>query len=477
VFYLHDRTRRFLTQTIFVLFGPILLVSVLGFAVWSRTTAYKEHYERFLSQKIGKTVKIEKIRFPKPNRVKLTQVVISEPETGEILMLVPYCEVREEPVPAAQKRKTAADGILAYITDPGKLIQKTDIVLSMQIPYLATHTKAVPLWKTSLSGILSRPDEWPPIRIHVQNADIFLAPIQDVKSFHAGKRSYQFSTIFVDYRSGKKQSECSCQFQIAGQPAGPRCRILREHTELRQTITMFSTGPSSLPTEVLSLFSPFFANFGTNCQYQGEFQMASNSDIANKETFERFVLKNSFFRRVSLENILKNYVGFPVSGELDQLLLKFASFTDGAIDSIEGKISGGAGMVQRRGLIRIQQRLGLTLKPDVLNQSIEKPVSFENCMFSFAFSPMGAVFTTEGDRPMFSFASYYSISPPNRRISYPDLLASLSTSNVDHVPMTVQSRELLRILPKIGHTEPEIPPVIPPAVPPTAAWPPGLPGR
>lgn len=454
MFLLSDQTRRFVTQLIFVLFGPMLLASTLGLIFWSRTSASRQSYERFFSKKLEKKVQIGKVRFPKPGMVKFSDFKIIEPETEKTLLVIPKWELQKRrDFSAKNDSSSTQQGILAYLSSCFFSHEQDSVSWQLTIPYLATQARSIPILKKDFFTIFTQSSSQN-VTFVISEADVFFAPTPDwdlpeKRNINRNMSSLTLAGISGEYQTGKKTSELSLQFRFAGQtvPNSPRCLVVQEHGTEFKTTSVFSSGELTIPTEFLSLFSPFFRNYGPRCHFQGDFQTKFQHNKETEQSVQRDELRNSVFSHVDLGQFMKNYVGFEITGELEQLWLKTASFTNGTIEQIEGSVNNGSGVAQQSGLIRLIQRLGLAIEPQLYDQMIDKPVAFKQCTFSFQFSSVGVRFGTLAGRPLMQLAPNYNVLLNPKLVRYEELLASLSSSYAPQVPMTRQSRELIAILP------------------------------
>ncbi len=258
-----------------------------------------------------------------------------------------------------------------------------------------------------------------------------------------------------------------------------RLSFFRRHTTGGTEIE-FRTGKIPIPASMVSPFCPVFQRLGLDSKFSGEFSVTHHSDGGLMGFQSRTVqITNAIFQNIDVGPIAAVYTAFPVTGTVDALHIRKATFGPTA-DGEECFFADGAlkilgGDMDATLFNRIVRQFNLAVDPGELLES-PLPIVFDECALQFqmhsdglAFWPdenwdnvfmyrKGDGFRTESMTVRFPkhLASNTPSSAANRMISYHALLSVLAPDTAPVVPLTPSLKQLYSVIPTESELHPSV---------------------
>jgi hypothetical protein len=96
MFPLHDRTRRFICRTLFLLCGVLPTVVILGWCLSVRSAGQLAAVRAQLETTLGLKVQVAKVSYPRPGCTLLSGVELADPETGQAVATMRLLEINSD---------------------------------------------------------------------------------------------------------------------------------------------------------------------------------------------------------------------------------------------------------------------------------------------------------------------------------------------------------------------------------------------
>ncbi|MDR1493940.1 MAG: hypothetical protein LBT05_14660 [Planctomycetaceae bacterium] len=516
MFKLHDKTRRWLTLLIFLLLGPALLIIVLTRVADRRSLKTVAGWEAVMTNILGKRIAIESVTFPAPGIVRFSQFSVFDSETNDVLIRIPQWELiemtGEMPITAApqnlDKTTPSADGTQSaafYDSYLPRTSYKRNFFSSVAffcfsfwgtkqgyylcgIPQISCNETAAPQIRETLNALLTKipyaetPNGRPvfgavPVTLSVGEIHIFLNSqknnLENVSSgalknpqdsFSAPRTErartepITFKNLQAEFRPQKEKTVFSAAFQFQEKHADVqtlRLTVLRERQASPSTTLRLTTADAVLPTRWLASFLPFFASFGEQSSFCGEFVFIDTADMMKRRS-RRLELHRVSLADISLDTFLREPFPFSVKGKADRLSLAsavFQSVPDNSaflkLEYAEGAFWKGQGNVNWSGLKRLAQGIKLNIAPPTAAPP-ETDVSFRNASFAFLFDAKGMrIRPVMQNVPFITIDNHCEIHPPKTEhfIHYNELLTALSRPSSPQIPLMDETLYLTSALP------------------------------
>ena len=387
MFKLHDKTRRFLTLSIFLLLGPALLFVVVAKGCSRHSIRTVAGWEALLTDSLGKRVEIESVRFPAPGVVRFSQMRIFDPETNGVFLQIPQWELIErfgemphsidptllsqvdgEDVVASSQTETPTK----YLDDirtrtPCKrglfasfgfawsnFFGRQPRYLHCEIPKVSCYDTAIPQVKdTLLAQAAKQPGtktnrsqtgvDLKPMVLFVGTIDVFCT---DGKPGNPTLPGYEVTNISsrqlqtpkpdcvtitdacFEFRPTEEQSTFLAIFQQADQPSDAKpfqLAVSRWRHPVALTRVQFTSGDNEVPNRILTGLDPFFAAFGQQSRFNGNI-VAEKSVNPQKNRTRSLELNQAAFFNVTLDSLLGRSLTFRLDGEVDKVMLDSVRF-------------------------------------------------------------------------------------------------------------------------------------------------------
>ncbi|MCL2622492.1 MAG: hypothetical protein FWD31_02400, partial [Planctomycetaceae bacterium] len=441
MFKLHDKTRRLLTLSIFLLLGPALLIVVLTGAYSRHSVRTVNGWEALFSHAMGKRVEIESVSFPAPGMVRFSQMRIFAPNANEVLLHIPQWDLiecfGEMPQHIDPALWTRSDGQAAspsqktvshtgfYEPDFPRTRYKRGLFASIgfacsglfgkqasyricEIPEISFHHTALPHAKDVLLEIMAKlPDVQAndgqshtgvnPIALFVSEIRINLRAEQTDANATSKTDCILVRNACFELRPTAKQTTFLATFHPADQSFGAQpfqLVVSRERGGTAPTQVRFSSGDHEVPAQMLTGFDPFFNSFGSQSRFRGTVVAESGANKRQKQP-RTFELTDAVFYNVALESLLSKSLTFRLDGVADKVTLDSVKFSNESNDSnamrlefAQGTIINARGIASWPGLRRLVQGTNLRLSPHEADPP-DTDVTFRDGTFAFLMDRQG----------------------------------------------------------------------------------------
>ncbi|MCL2118144.1 MAG: hypothetical protein FWH27_06910 [Planctomycetaceae bacterium] len=501
MFKLHDKTRRFLTLSLFLLLGPALLLAVLGVVYSRHSVRTVNEWERLLTHALGKQVEMDGVSFPAPGMVRFSQMRVIDPETNTTLLQIPQWELIEcfgempqhiDPAvmsqtdgqvnPPSQKNLSSTGfyepgfprapykrGLFASIGFAcSRFFGKQPSYRHCEIPEISCNDAVLTQAKDVLLELMAK---LPLTQAYGKQSHTGIKPtvlfvgIIDVSSQQGEKQKSDCVAIrnaCFELRPTAEQTTFLATFHPVDQAtdAQPfRLAVSRKRGSAAWTHIRFATGENDVPIRLLTDLDPFFEGFGRQSRFNGTIVAESSVDQQKKRT-RTFELTDTVFDNVALESLLSKSLSFRFDGTADKVTLDSAKFRSGSNDSdtlrlefAEGAMFDARGIASWPGLRRLVQGTGLQLLPRTTNPP-DTDITFRDGTFRFQITSQGICLSPKLDAqsqpcPLVVIDNLCAVFWPNPQhvIRYDELLTALSQPNSQHIPLMLETQHLLSTLP------------------------------
>ena len=507
MFKLHDKTRRWLTLSIFLLLGPALLLFVLGKVCSRHSIRTVAEWETLLTSSLGKTVEIESVAFPAPGVVRFSQMRIIDPINGEMLALVPQWELIEiigempqhiDPAPKDDNSVTGFDD--SYILQASYKRGLTGSIgfafsnvfrakqpryWHCEIPSLSCADEIIPHAKDLLFDCMARQPEpngaaTDARSFGVRPAVLFIGKVDivfqsqnasEAEAFAnpSSKRNVDSETIknvCFEFRPSADQTDLLAVFLLDEQTTDTepyRFSASRTRQPDVTTRVQLTTGEAGIAAQLLAHVEPFFERFGTQSRFRGTV-IAENRGDKNKQQTRSLELKQASFANVSLDTFLSRALSFQLTGTADRINLHEATFRSDAVDHkatnpdalrleyAKGEVINARGMGWWPGLRQLIQGTNLFVFPQTANPP-DTDITFRDGTFAFVFDSQGIrllpEIRQEQNMPLLVVDNHCSIHWPDplHIIRYNSLLGALARVNSPQIPLMTETQYLISTLP------------------------------
>ena len=506
MFKLHDKTRRFLTLSIFILLGPALLVVVLVGVFSRHSVRTVSEWEELLTHAIGKQVEIESVGFPAPGMVRFFRMRVIAPDTGEVLLQIPQCELVEcfgempqhiAPAVMSQSDDQAnptsqepASSIGSYEPCYPRTPYRRGLIASAgfacsrlfgyqpcyrlcEIPEISINTTALPQAKDVLLEMMAT---LPNTKTNGRQLNAGITPtlllVDEININPRDDMSGVTATAKLDcitiknacfeLRPTAEQTTFLATFSQADQSSDTqpfRLAVFRQHGAAASTSIRFSSGNNEVPTRMLTGLDPFFDAFGTQCSFSGTI-VAENSIDKRKKRTQTFELTDTVFHNVALDSLLTKSLSFRLDGMADKVTMDSVKFRSKRNDSDSLQLESAAGtMINARGSVswpglrRLVQGTKLRIFPRDASPP-ETDITFRDGTFRYQIDSHGILLSPRLDAnsqpcPLMVIDNHCAVywPDPQHIIRYEELMTALSQPNSQQIPLMPETQYLISTLP------------------------------
>ena len=433
---MHDSSRRLLTVSIFLVLGPLLTAALLG-AITVRKTPIAAHWEaETIRIATNRNAKIKSVNYLRPDLVRLNDVKILDPQTGNPLL---YCPVVE----------------LHYDLKELPGILRKCVVEEMVIE-LYPKSKYEDVEKI-VKTVLELPRKQLPDNLLFDIANVEIKVVGTVP-----EESYQLTSLRGKYVANSGKDETLFMFNMGNDVVSEPIRFTLQKTEENETTLELSSDKTVMPGKLLTLFVPGLSVLGDDFRFSGTILAKSQS-----KTDWTFSLENTTIRDGNLRSFAAFVTPYRATGQLNFSIKSVNFQTIGGENrflNANGWFQIQNGTIAKDLLKKIVEQFGLIPNPRHLTQVYRNPdpisrfprvpeLPIENAIVQFDLNPSGAVFQSINSPDSGLVLSinrennyYIPKKMEQTRVSYSDLLHSLMPVNAELVPLTPHSQRVINLL-------------------------------
>jgi hypothetical protein len=312
MFQLHDRTRRWITLTAFVVLALLPTVIVLAYGVIWRLPQHVQAEAERLGDRIGMKVSMRAIRHLRPGLVRYEGLELLNPETGRPVL----------------RCGTLQAGWDQIADDQGH--QQPALVLSATDPEIDT-AQVEQLWRLADRLFLGRADG--PLEVRLACGDLQL---------RLGENRQTLRQPGLAVTTDSLGTQVELRFRLPGgdSPAPVRLRVARDRRR-PPPLTRFDldTGGAAMPCWLLATGLPSFEGLGSEGRYCGVLWAALLPQGWEGGLKGRF-------NRLDLDRLVTDRFPHKLSG-LAEVTIRQAEFHQGRLVKLDGSINAGPGVVSR----------------------------------------------------------------------------------------------------------------------------------
>ncbi len=355
---LHERERRRLCRVAFLLLGPPPLFAVCVWMLFTLLPRYGDRELLELGRLLGGHVAAESVQHPRPGLARLRHVVLTAPESGEVVATLGQLEVigsREQYVLSADSLRCSPSGLLRFAE--GLLAQAdaehADIRLNAQRLEIATPGSA---GKRS-----SEPIVYDRLRLHLRRVS---ADTEGPKTAILGQISMQFFT------------------PASGTKTPARIVMRHDRAQRRGRMITVETGEAEISWPVLVCFVPELGALGPEATFRGSAQR----EIGDDKSTARL---RGEYREIDLGRLFAQHTRHTVSGRA-RLTVERLVMQDGRLLEMAGSLAAGTGRIDESLLEAARGQLYCQLGPIPTSAKVDASgVPFEQLSMQFTLSADG----------------------------------------------------------------------------------------
>ncbi len=300
MFPLHDRTRRWICRSGFLLGGVLPLAAVIGYSAVIRTAIYKEAVRAALKAELGVDVRFDKVSHPRPGVTLLSGLELLDRQTEESLLRARLLEIGPH-----TQTLVASQG---EVNAPG--LDRLWLVLQRR----------------------QREANQPAVQISA--AELTLRWPQGVQTL---------VDCNAQLECAESEQTASATFQVAGADADSPARLgLRWNTstdaDAAKTLKL-ETGGTPLPCALLAALVHCENWLGPNGAFQGTIRIEETSAGRQIEV-------SGQIDGIDLQSVVGDHFPHRLTGTCS-LSLERATLRDGRLEEATGAIHAGPGIVSR----------------------------------------------------------------------------------------------------------------------------------
>jgi hypothetical protein len=243
MFHLHDRTRRKLLLTGFVLICVLPTCAVAGWCLWRNSPWETRLAAERLQQRLGWTVKLERLRHPRPGTEVYENLELLDPETGRTIFTCRAVQVARGTMPDPQGNEIPA--------------------LSLTLDQPEINAAAFP----QIGRLLERA-----LQDQIAAGENCNFSARTFK-LRRGEAIETFSDIDAGVVHAGGDAQAAIRFQLPDAPAAAQVgiRLYRDRglTPPQNHVEILTYG-NEVPCDLLALGIPEFAKLGSKSRFQGE---------------------------------------------------------------------------------------------------------------------------------------------------------------------------------------------------------------
>jgi hypothetical protein len=385
---------------------PTAAVLIWGFA--QNRPGYTESWEQRLSRRLRLSVTVERVGHPRPGVTVLQNVRISDPETNSRIARIRVVE--------------------AYRDD-----DSTVLVFSQP---LVEGKQVGALWRLLHREITNALDP-PPGKVQVVCSEL---------TCDVGDTAVTLTDVVGQIEADSAARIAAFDFRIAGQqmvePAQVRLVRMQQGGE-PLTRVEFHTGGNELPCSLLAPYTQWDQRVGSDCRFCGSY-----SGQRTREGWAADVAGR--LSRLSLDRLVGAVFPHKMSSEA-QVDLRSLRFVDSRLQSAEGSVSTGPGVVSRS-LVHAVADAGIADETESLGGFADSVIPFEQLAFTFRVDADGLSVLGACDDPtpgaiLAARNGPLLVQPRRQPVPAVALVRALVPQSSVQVPATLETDLLLRVLP------------------------------
>jgi hypothetical protein len=323
MFRLHETTKIRLCRAAFLALciGPTC--AVVGWTAYTHTPTYRRAHEQLIATQLGWQAKVKSATTPRPGLVLYEWVELADPQTGQLVARLPFVEVR------------SAAGVLSVeLVHPATVSGEQ---LGSLVRLVETLTR--------------RPPEAPALRFAARNLTLTLPggdqTLTDVCGEVAG--------------GAEGQARLSFRLASAGDEENEPCLLTagRSSQDAADQTVQLTTGGGGLPAALLAPFWPGATQFGKSSQFAGRIAATRHGDAWRVELAGRV-------SQIDLDWLVSRQFPHKLTGPAEAQLAALV-LADGRIESAQGNITAGPGIISRSLIQSAQTHLGIRAAEQALN--------------------------------------------------------------------------------------------------------------
>ncbi len=411
---MHRSRAHFACRVGFVLLCLLPTAAVAGWIVQRSLPGYalsaKQEWEQELSRQLGLKVTCSAVDYSRPNTAELSNVLLTDPETGAAVASVATLEAIRE-------------------SDRWKLIGWQAVIESSQLPLLKEQFEQQWL-RRSVSEQLA--------------CEIWFREV----TLRDANRGLTLVDVSGNWQSPAEGPRCELSFRLPeADPKAPRGRLIVERN--RQTTPpttrwQLETGSLPLPCSLVSGEWLKLKHLGAGAEFSGQVEMVQSGDQAAGRL--RGTLTN-----LDLDALVSEQFAHQLSG-VAVCKIEDAVLEQNRLRLIRGTLQARDGWISRSLLTAASEHLQLACPPVESLASGTAPVSFRQLSLGFDLRDEGLQLTGSADPLrtgvlLATAAGSLLEAPPRHRASALGLLRTLVPENEWQVPAARQAQSLARFLP------------------------------
>jgi len=418
---LHDRTRRRIGVTAFIVVGLLPTLAVVACGLWRHSPACARREAERIGNILGVTAAVGEVEYVRPGVLRYTGVEFSDPETGRVFFCCPRMEVSAQ---SGENAPGAAASVVLRFTQP-----KIDVARFEPIKQLADR-----LLGRRMDGLEGG--------VELLADEMQVAGIPDLP---------KLSHPWVQLQGTRDKTQALIVFQLSDRPvenpAGVRITRHRAEGVARQEME-FTTGSAPLPCSLLSLGFRELEVLGPSAEFQGSLACRHDSDGC----YGHFAGRLSAFE---LDRLMSGRFPHLLSGRATCVINR-AEFGRGRLENATGRLVAESGVIGRSLIDACAKYMAIEA-----GQAHLPAARVHYTPLDFGFAIAGSQLTLQGlcpDAPpgtlLINEYGAILIQPDSRPRTVASLLVALDPFGGAYVPATPAAGRVLAYLPLESSPEP-----------------------
>ncbi len=425
MFPLHDRLRRRICLAGFVLFCIVPTVLVVAWAtVWQLPWHVRAEARR-IGRQLGMEVSLGRVEHLRPGAVRLTDVVLRDPED-----------------PGAVVRCPSLDAEL-------KTVANTDRT-SCRVLMLTTNRAEVDAARLPALGKIARRL----LELRAGNIDVDVRLLAEAIDLHSDEQPERLIAVRGAVQTLEGRTEAWLEFRAADyEMTRPALILLGRNRQIQPPADRFVlyTGGAALPCRLLGRGIPSMRSLGRHARFRGclQAELTASGWQGRIGPIADDGLPCELLG-VELDRLVTDHFPHTLSGTA-RARIHTARFREGRLEEIAGSVLAGPGKVSRSLLRAAVDHLGL--QPGSEPAPHGELVPFDQLAFCFRLSRTGGLWITGGDSPgepqeaVMAGRRGSLLGPSIRACPAVALVRAMVPDSAVQVPATRQTDWLLRRLP------------------------------
>jgi hypothetical protein len=465
---LHEQTQRFILLLIFYLFGPVLMLCIIGGIVVRKLPANARSWEQSLAQQTGLYWTIESVEYRSPGFVRLHSVTILDESAQHPIFLAKVIDVqlvtdphRAKTFPDITVDAGRSSGLTARLVQTFPSLQSGNRFWNITVPYsilnFSTYSSedSALFVQNTLHRLLSRFETLSDVPMQFVLEEI--AVISEYSLQKEGSKIEDKVDFFRFVKGNIYQTptEIRSDWELKVKDFSDFDALYFSlMLSLNNTVNIsFQTGRQPIPCDLAAVFCSLFKHFSGG-SFLGKFALSSRMGRADSSTIR---LDQVTFKDVPLAPLAKPYTGFAVEGMITDLQLQQAVFGAEPL-YVEGHLLVQHGAVETALFHSCIGRFQLGIEPDSILLDLSLPmIPFTECAIHFRLRPDGIDFWADqrwGNTLMFqalnadgSGGMRLSLPETRRIVTYHELMSIFAPDNAPVVPLTPGLQAVLPYIP------------------------------